>query len=275
MLLVVLLVVGLCSPWRARRESAQLGQMAAPIALLVGSVLFLAFAAAGPRVVRLRPTPASRATCRSTTAMVLPALAVALDAVARRWRPLVPVAVVLLVIGAPFSLRGVSHTQEPLEEALREHEAHDPEPAPFAHRDEGARGSPAGAVHGARSDDRLAPRRCGRGPNPATAVHHPQAQGVGAVPPVLLPDTTATAPTTECVTISKAVAMRVRMGQVIGVYDNPIVIVPLSAPPLVGFGLAFVPDEGNAVTVVRPVTRKIEIRPFNGLFLPRSASAPA
>ena len=83
-----------------------------------------------------------------------------------------------------------------------------------------------------------------------------------------------TAPTTEMRHDQQAGRDAGSDGQVIGVYDNPIVIVPLSAPPLVGFGLAFVPDEGNAVTVVRPVTRKIEIRPFNGMYPPQGLLRP-
>ena len=121
-----------CSPWRARRESAQVGQMAAPIALLVGSVLFLTFAAAG------------RATLRADLRRRL-ALRVAHDcdgASRARGRvrcggPAVATARARLPScssssAAPFSLRGVSRRAGTVEEALREHEAHDAQPAPFS-----------------------------------------------------------------------------------------------------------------------------------------------
>jgi hypothetical protein len=271
-LLFVLLVVGLVLAWRARRESAQVGQMAAPIALLAGSVIFLTFAAAGRATFGQTYAGASRYVSL-TAAMVLPALAVAFDAIARRWRPLVPVAVVLLVIGVPFSLRGVSGAQEPLKKLYENTKLTmlSLPRSPIASKVPGDLRPEQYTAHEVTIGWLLSGVAAGRIPEPPFTIRKLKESAQFRLS---FYQNDGKAPTTECLTISKPVAMRVRFEQVIGVYDNPIVIVPLSAPPLVGFGLAFVPDEGNAVTVVRPVTRKIEIRPFNGMHLPKICFGP-
>ena len=105
LLLGILLIVGLVLAWRPLDYRQLRARAAAPGALLVGAVVFLLFSGAG-RASLLGPefARASRY-LHVVTAMALPALAVAADAVARRWRVLAPLVLVVLLIGIPGNVR--------------------------------------------------------------------------------------------------------------------------------------------------------------------------
>jgi hypothetical protein len=77
------------------------------------------------------------------------------------------------------------------------------------------------------------------------------------------------AATTSCTIVRGSMTMNVRRGEVIGVYDNPVFIVPATRRDLYGFGLLFVPSEGKAVSVVGRVGRVIRISPYGGFDSPK------
>jgi hypothetical protein len=77
------------------------------------------------------------------------------------------------------------------------------------------------------------------------------------------------AATTSCTIVRGPMTMNVRRGEVIGVYDNPVLIVPATRPYLYGFGLLFVPSEGKAVSVVRSLGRVIQMSPYGGVEPPK------
>ena len=112
-LVVTLIVVGLVIAWRRCTWADWSARYAAPVALLIGTGVFLAVTALG------RAGPAG-AGFRSryldiALAMMLPAIGIAADAVIRRRRAFVIPVFVLLLIGSPSSLRGLSrftHSQE-------------------------------------------------------------------------------------------------------------------------------------------------------------------
>ena len=85
-----------------------------PVALLAGSIVFLAGTAIGRASFGSDYARISRY-ISLTAAMLLPALAVAADALARRWRLFLPVAMALLLVGIPSNLRGVAAAQKPLD----------------------------------------------------------------------------------------------------------------------------------------------------------------
>ena len=58
------------------------------------------------------------------------------------------------------------------------------------------------------------------------------------------------------------VDLTIRKGETLGVYDNPVGIIPAVLPYLVGPGLVFVPGEGHAVQVLRQV-RKVQLSPYD------------
>ena len=106
-----LLLVGLALAWWPRLRDDLPARAAAPGALLGGAVLFLAitgFGRAGqPLSVLTQPWDASRY-LHIVAALVLPALAVGLDAIARRLgRPGTVAAVVVLLVGVPGNLSAV------------------------------------------------------------------------------------------------------------------------------------------------------------------------
>ena len=93
----------------------QLAQLAVPCALLAGSVLFLVLAATSGRDVggfKSRYVAV-------TVAMTLPALAVALNAFAARWRWFMPLAIALLIIGIPQNVHTATDAQESLNPLYR------------------------------------------------------------------------------------------------------------------------------------------------------------
>jgi hypothetical protein len=271
-LLAIALAVGIPLAWRARRESAQLGQLAAPMSLLAGSVLFLVSAAAGRAAFGQQYAGASRY-LSLTTAMILPALAIAFDGLARRWRWVLPVAVVLLVGAIPWNLRGVSAAQVPLKRSYENTRLTilSLPRSDIAQKVPGELRPEQYTAHEVTIGWLLSGVAAGRIPPPPFTIRKVRESSQFRLS---FFQHHGDAPTTECVTVTDPVAMRVRLGQVIGVYDNPMVIVPLSPPSMVGFGLAFVPTEGNAVTVVYPVARKIEIKPYIGQHPPRVCFGP-
>ncbi|MGH8982904.1 MAG: hypothetical protein ACRDY6_03385, partial [Acidimicrobiia bacterium] len=99
-----LLVVGLVLAWGRLGWAGARTEAAAPAALLVGAFLFLGFSGL------VRAGDFGTAYARESrylylfVALVLPALAVAADAVARRWRALAPAVLVLLLIGIPGNI---------------------------------------------------------------------------------------------------------------------------------------------------------------------------
>ncbi|MDP9335332.1 MAG: hypothetical protein M3Q30_18780 [Actinomycetota bacterium] len=105
--LAVVLVVGLAIAWGPLRGALLHQRAAVPAALLFGAAVFLlttAISRGGPFATSTPPAPASRYRY-IIAALVLPALAVAAEAVSRRWRTLAPVVLVLVLVGIPGNVR--------------------------------------------------------------------------------------------------------------------------------------------------------------------------
>jgi len=111
--LAIVGVVGLALMFRTRGRRAPLGELAAPIALLAGSAVFLivtgvARAGQGGLLALATGTGPDRARDSRyvylVAAMVLPALALGADALVRRWRQLTIPVVALLAVGLPGNI---------------------------------------------------------------------------------------------------------------------------------------------------------------------------
>jgi hypothetical protein len=113
LVLAVILIAGLAIALRQRSLSGQLRQLAAPLALLVGSVVMLAITGTGRLALGVETARASRYV-HLVAAMTVPALAVAADAVATRWRSLLPVAIAVFVVGIPGNIRALGDAQNDL-----------------------------------------------------------------------------------------------------------------------------------------------------------------
>ncbi|MGH8978551.1 MAG: hypothetical protein ACRDV7_10790, partial [Acidimicrobiia bacterium] len=101
----VMLVVGLLIAWaRAPREGLR-RRAAAPVAMLLGSIVFLCVTALGRGATFGIEFAERTRYVHIVVALTTPALAVAADAIARRWRALTPVLIVLFLVGVPGHLR--------------------------------------------------------------------------------------------------------------------------------------------------------------------------
>jgi hypothetical protein len=109
-LLAVVLVAGLGVAWRREPNGALLGRAAGPIALLVGAVLFFVISGFGRAASLGTGFARGGRYVHLFAAMMLPALAVAVDALVRRWRLLAPALVVLLLLGIPGNIAAIRPT---------------------------------------------------------------------------------------------------------------------------------------------------------------------
>jgi hypothetical protein len=108
--LFVLLCIGLALAWRSPHGVALRERAAAPAALLVGAIMFLFVTGLGRGAdfARLTPPgPASRYRYVAA-ALILPALAVAANALSRRSKVLAPIALSLLLVGVPGNVRAAA-----------------------------------------------------------------------------------------------------------------------------------------------------------------------
>jgi hypothetical protein len=109
----VLLLTGVALAITERRRSGHLSQLAAPLALAAGAVLFLVMTAAGRSEFGTTYAREGRY-IHVVSAMMLPALTVAADAFVRRWRRLLPIAIALFVAGVPANMVAAIRAQNDL-----------------------------------------------------------------------------------------------------------------------------------------------------------------
>lgn len=120
-LLGLVLVVGLLIAWIPLEVSEFRRRAAYPAAMLIGAIIFLLIAAVGrvaaefgDGLIVLGPEGGSAARYQHiVAALVLPAIAVAADALARRWRVALPAVVVLLVVGIPGNVAALADPDSP------------------------------------------------------------------------------------------------------------------------------------------------------------------
>jgi hypothetical protein len=250
-LLVALLVAGGLLAYRQRRGSPAFAQLAVPAALVVGSAGFLATTA----VSRASFGPAYAGTSRYvslTAAMLLPALAVAGDAVARTWRYLIPLAMALLLVGLPAGLGRVADAQRKVNPLFVRTRltilsvGRDPLAltTPRLLRPEQL------TAHDVTVGWLLQGIRDHRIPLPQFAFVDYLASSHFRLS---FFQVDARGPMKVCVKLTRPAYLRVQPGEVIGVYDNPITILPLRPPALVGLAPFFRPPEGHAIRVLHQV----------------------
>lgn len=105
-LLAVILVVGLAlawGPWRTTSWDQVRREMAMPVALFAGGIAFSASSGIGRWYQGSEAARSSRYVYLGA-AFTLPILAVAAQAIARRWRPLAPALVAVFLVAIPFNL---------------------------------------------------------------------------------------------------------------------------------------------------------------------------
>jgi hypothetical protein len=101
----VILAVGLVVGFALAVVGRHRSRLVAPAALLAGAVVFLTITALGRAVVRGADGARADRYVYLVAAMCLPALAVAADALVRRWSMLLPVALAIFAVGIPGNVR--------------------------------------------------------------------------------------------------------------------------------------------------------------------------
>jgi hypothetical protein len=109
--LAAMLIAGLVLVLR-QWDTAQRARVAAPLAMLAGLFLFMTITGSSRAVLGLQAAMSSRY-LDVTAVLVLPALAVAADALARRHRMLLAVVLALLVFGIPGNIAAVRRNVPP------------------------------------------------------------------------------------------------------------------------------------------------------------------
>ncbi len=120
LVLGVVLVVGFALAHR-RDPRAFRTRLAPVTALLIGALLFVVNTAVGRAGGSIAATERSRY-LYVVALMLMPALAVAADAITREWRVLAPVVIALFVVGIPGNIKTLAddtHSEEPAQQSLR------------------------------------------------------------------------------------------------------------------------------------------------------------
>ena len=117
LMLGVLLLAGLVVAWRSLSRQELRARAAVPVALTVGAIVFLGLTGFG----RGATGPGASERGRYlyvVAALLLPALAVAADAVIRRWLALAPVVLTVLVLGIPGNVKDAADYADGAESPL-------------------------------------------------------------------------------------------------------------------------------------------------------------
>ena len=257
--LAVVLGAGLALAWNQRRDSAQRVALAAPVALLTGSVVFLAITATG-RLILGSGTAGSSRYVYIVAAMTIPALAVAADAVTTRWRWFFPIAIVLFLVGIPANinaLRDAERSQRAIALTTRRMMLTLPR-VPAATR-----------VPRSLVPDPLTARQVTIGwlldgvaqhriPSPGTLSRLDRASDNFRLSFDQRPQAS---PTTSCFTLKRATRITLEPGDVIGLSGNVIRVLPASGQSsFLGPPLQFAPT-GDPIAIVN-APGPVSLRPF-------------
>ena len=111
--IALVVVVGIVFAVKERRTAGRTRELAVPAALLAGAVVFLAITGSGRQGFGTAYSGTNRYVYL-VAAMTIPTIAIALDALVRRWRLILPVAVALFVVGIPANIHAASISQRSL-----------------------------------------------------------------------------------------------------------------------------------------------------------------
>ena len=247
------LIVGLVLASNQRRGADRAGprltQLAAPVALLAGALMLVVLAAVNGAGFGSDWARQSRYV-GLLGAMTLPALAVAADALTRRWNRLLPFAVALFLVGIPANLHAAARE----ERVLRA-------------RDTATRSTMLSLAHDPLA--RTVPRTVR--PEPTTAFEvtigwllDAEAHGNLPAAPRLTPDLKASdqfrlsfvvargpTPSANCRSARRPFVIDLRKGDRIGLYDDAAFLEP-SPPALIGLHMLYTPID-QPITVLRDV----------------------
>jgi hypothetical protein len=250
LLLAIVLVAGFAVAVVARRRAAALGQLVVPVTMFVTAAVFLGMSAAfNRRNITFERAFATQERYVSVAALLMiPALAVAVDALVRRWRWLLPIALVLLIAAIPRNLDYASNSQRGYDfvyagtrlTVVTLAESPFLQSAPRTLEPERSRSwrITAAWLRDAAADGKV-PR--GKPLNPLQ-VYATKFRLSFDLQPVA-------APTTNCTVLNTAFVYQPKKGDVIGLYDNAVFIQPRGFVPVFP-PVVFGPETGRAIVVL-------------------------
>jgi hypothetical protein len=263
--LALLLAGGFGLAWAQRRATGRTTDLAVPAALLAGSLVLLVITAVNRSAFGVDWARQSRYVSL-VGAMTLPALAVAADALATRWRWFLPVAVALFLVGIPANLHAATRAQRALKA-----------------RDAATRATMLSLAFDPLS--RSVPRSVRPEPTTAgevtigwlldAAAHHRLPAAGSPTPRLLASDafrlsfleTSGRPPTTNCRDARRGLVLDLRKGDRIGISGDAVFLEP-SSRVLVGLPLLFKPASDAYVSVLRGPLR-VRLRPVTRGGAPR------
>ena len=265
-LLGIVFVVGLVVAWFARGASGRRAELAAPISLFLGAIVFLAITALGRAGFGIDYARTGRY-LSIASAMVLPAIAVAIDALTLQRRSLVIVAVVVLAVGIQPSvitdfgshnefLEGDANTKAMMLALPRDPVALK---VPRTVRPETitARAVTIGWLLDGVAQHRIpAPAVNGITMRRSNNFRLSFDQEKGHVPGH------------NCQTVDQKMLLTLHKGDVIGLYDHAAYFVPEHREQLAGYRLQFLPHANKPIFVVRNVGG-VRILPVTPPYAPR------
>jgi hypothetical protein len=245
--LAIVLIAGLALVSGQRRTADQRAELAVPVALLAGALVLLLVTAVN-RPLTLTPGSQSRYVSL-VGAMLLPALAVAADALKRRWHWFLTIAIALFLLGIPANVHAATHAQK----RLRARDLatrltmlslpNDPRAGtvPRAVRPEPltAYAVTIGWLLDAERDGKLP-----RAPVPSSTLQASNRFRLSFV------QTRGPVPEANCRTTRRSFVTELHQGDRIGVHDDALFLEP-ERSKLVGLHLYFEPTDGEAITVLR------------------------
>ena len=252
-LLTIALVAGLVIAIRERRQSGRLTELTVPLALLAGTVVFLAISAAGGHGNTGAADARQSRYVSLVAALILPSLAIALDGLARQWRWFVPVAVAVLLVGIPHNINTARTAQRPLNAIYFRTKrvmltvAHDPKAKDVPKT---LRPEPASA-HQVTVGWLLDGAAHGHIPAPS---HLSIFDFIWDRFLIAFYQNGTNGPTTHCTTVRHPIVLTLTKGEIIGVHGGQMVFTPAKTVPL-NPNLLLDPVNGTAVEVLRTLGR--------------------
>jgi hypothetical protein len=266
LLLAVVLVVGVVLAVGERRRSGRLVELSPTVALLIGSGVFLTITALG-RAEFFSTFARSSRYISLVAAMTLPALAIAADALARRWRRLLPFAVAIFLVGIPGNISALADSQRMLKPRYnvtrrviltlpRVPRARDT--PPFVRPEQfGAAEVTIGWLLEGVEQHRI--------PSPGPISPNERMSDDFRL---AFEQTNAPAPTSSCSLLRRSTRILLEQGDTVGLFEQALVIRPANGWKLVGPPLLFIPRHGSLVTVLRS-PGPIWLRPASPFLPPR------
>jgi hypothetical protein len=266
LLLAVVLVVGVGLAVGERRRSGRLVELCPTIALLIGSGVFLTITALG-RAEFFSAFARSSRYISLVAAMTIPALAIAADALARRWRRLLPFAVAIFLVGIPGNIGALADSQrmlKPKYSVTRRVILSLPRvprartTPPFVHPEQfGAAEVTIGWLLEGVEQHRI--------PSPGPISPNERMSDDFRL---AFEQTDAPAPTRSCSRLGRPTRILLEQGDTFGLFEHALVIRPANGWKIVGPFLLFSPKSGTLVTVLRN-PGPIWLRPASPFLPPR------